>query len=73
MTAASASSGDIIATASLCVGDSNLSELWFFFLNHVFQPATEKHSSKNIKKAKHFDYVSNFGEIIAHHLFTKNL
>lgn len=44
-----------------------------FFLNHVFQPATEKYSTKNIKKAKHFNYVPNFGEIIVHHLFTKNL
>jgi len=43
------------------------------FLKPVFQTATEKHSTINIKKAKHFNYVANFGEIIAHQLFTKDL
>lgn len=47
-------------------------QCFFFFPNHVFQTATEKHSTINIEKAEHFNYVANFGEIIAHQLFTKD-
>lgn len=67
-----ASSGDISATASLCAGDSNVAEPQSF-LNHVLQTVTEKHSTTKIQKAKHFNYVANFGEIAAHQLFSRDL